>query len=166
MGSDQAYPFLKVGSWIETLDACGKLHRLTGLGEGQPFTCFKTTLQEYWRKFEKLHPDHEVFTYARGDPSFFESALPVYVHGDEGTTYKKAGCLCLSFHCPFGKGTLSSKVGQIDGHAGSDTNFKGHAFETRFLLGALLRVAWLDTARLYTCLVRGSHVYNFLQGAT
>ena len=80
-----------------------------------------------------------------------ENCCPVYIHGDEGTTYKKDGCLCVSFHSPFGRGTVSSKkMGPLleRGDHETDMNFVGHAFETRWLLGAMLKESWLKS-RVY-----------------
>ena len=73
-----------------------------------------------------------------------DKALPVVIHGDEGTTYKKDGCLVFSFHSVVGCGTISNKLGPVanDDRVDPHTNFVGNAFQTRFLLGSLLRDSW------------------------
>lgn len=141
VGNDHSYPYIEVGSWIKALDQAGKLYRFTGLGTlGTPFREMGGSLEEFWKKFEVLHGSHQVFGLKR---DVLRQCVPVYLHGDEGITYKKDGCLCLSIHSPLGRGTLSSKLGPIDcGDVQTEhhVNFIGHAFETCFLLGSLLKV--------------------------
>ena len=62
----------------------------------------------------------------------------------------KDGCLVLSIHSGIGAGTvLSQKLGSVRGNAHErddpQRNFAGHAFETRFMLAALLRVSCLTS---------------------
>lgn len=150
MGTDKRYPYIEVASWIQTLDKVGKLHRFLGLGPSiRRLADAGPSLVEFWRRYERVCPGHEVFDLARRGQLDLQQAVPCYFHGDEGTTYKKDGCLCLSFHAALGMGTVSNKLGPIEGEILTDPhmNFIGHAFETRFLLGALLRVIrlyWLD----------------------
>ena len=102
----------------------------------------KPVFQDYWEKYRLMHSGHQVFkTCCRGRFETSMPCVPVAFHGDEGTTYKKDGCLVLSFHSVVGKGTLSNKLGPVqDGHLPNlHTNFVGHAFQTRFLLAALLK---------------------------
>ena len=135
VGSCKGYPFLDVASWIETLDKTSKLDRL--LGEGGA-TSFSSTLKSFWAKYQLSHPSHQMFSSGLKP----EDCIPVYLHGDEGTTYKKDGALCISFQSPLGRGTSTTKLGQLDGL--DDTirqklNYLGHAFETRFLIIAGLK---------------------------
>ena len=101
----------------------------------------KPVFQDYWEKYRLMHSGHQVFKLAAEGALKLQCCVPVAFHGDEGTTYKKDGCLVLSFHSVVGKGTLSNKLGPVqDGHLPNlHTNFVGHAFQTRFLLAALLK---------------------------
>ena len=145
VGRDLSYPYISVTSWIQTLDNQGKLQRFLGLGDTiRTMATAAPSLEEFWSRYEYMHSGHEVFELARAGKINLKECVPCYLHGDEGTTYKKDGCLCLSFHCPLGRGTVSNKLGPIADEVLDDPhmNFIGHAFETRFLLGAMLRVVW------------------------
>ncbi|CAK9057176.1 unnamed protein product [Durusdinium trenchii] len=104
------------------------------------------SLLEFWKRYKRLYPNHEVFKLVAENALKLEECVPCYMHGDEGTTYKKDGCLCLSFHCAMGRGTISNKMGPITHEVLDDPhlNFVGHAFETRFLLSAMLREDYRD----------------------
>ena len=146
VGDQHNFPYIKASSWIQTLDELGKLDRFLGLGPNcRTVKDAGSSLEEFWSRYQLMHGGHEVFELARSNKIDLRSAVPIYLHGDEGTTYKKDGCLCLSFHRPLGRGTASNKLGPMANEevlADPHLNFLGHAFETRFLLGALLRVLW------------------------
>lgn len=164
LGMEPRFPYVKAEAWVRALDRAGKLDRLIGLrlpGQGD-FTALGPSLEEFWQKFKQLHGSHEVFRLADQGLLPLKACVPVYLRGDEGTTYKRDGCLCLSFHSPMGRGTLSNKVGSLtdlgigfqdDPH----TNYVGHTFETRFLLAACLRVIW-QHGKFFYCLLAGPYV--------
>lgn len=142
VGNDRSYPYIKVASWIQALDRNGKLYNLLGLGpDFNSLERCKPVFQDYWEKYRLMHSGHQVFKLAAEGALKLQCCVPVAFRGDEGTTYKKDGCLVLSFHSVVGKGTLSNKLGPVqDGHLPNlHTNFVGHAFQTRFLLAALLK---------------------------
>lgn len=144
VGNDRKYPYIKVASFIKALDKQGKLSQLIGLGK--PVNTLAKAgpgLENYWEKFRMLHSGHEVFALADRGELDLKCSLPVLIHGDEGTTYKRDGCFVVSFHSPLGRGTVSNKLGPMgDGSSDPHTNFVGNSMETRFLLGALLRDIW------------------------
>ena len=146
VGLERSFPYIQVRSWIQGLERAGQLHKLVGLGsEHQSIAspAVGKALEEFWARFQMVHGTHEVFQLARDKKLSLATAFPLFLHGDEGTTYKKEGCLCISMHSPLGRGTLSNKLGPVTADAvlrDPHVNFVGHAFETRFLLGALLRV--------------------------
>ena len=144
------FPYLKVQSWIEALDKRGKLYKFIGLGHpGESFASLGDSLESFWQKFKLHHGGHDVFRLAEEGRMSLRQCVPVYIHGDEGITYKKDGCLCISMHCPFGRGTISNKLGPLGRHDNVEEphlNFVGHTFETRFLLAACLRELCLQNA--------------------
>ena len=116
VGRDTSYPYIKASSWIKTLDATGYLQNLLGLGDScSTLELAGPSLQQFWSKYELAHGDHEVFNLARSGKLRLAECVPIYIHGDEGTAYKKDGALVMSFFCPLGKGTLCQKVGDIGG---------------------------------------------------
>ena len=145
VGMESRFPYIKIDAWIRSLDRAGKLEKFIGLqlpGQGD-FHALGPSLEDFWQKFRQIHGRHDVFRLADQGLVPLKACVPIYLHGDEGTTYKRDGCLCLSFHSPMGRGTLSNKVGdlQIPGQDVQDphTNYAGHTFETRFLVAACLR---------------------------
>lgn len=144
VGNDRKYPYIKVASFIKALDKEGKLNKLIGLGRTVD-TLDKAGpgLEKFWTKYRISHSGHEVFSLADSGELDLKRCLPVFIHGDEGTTYKKDGCFVVSFHSPLGRGTVSNKLGPLgDGSSDPHMNFVGNSVETRFLLGALLRDIW------------------------
>lgn len=137
VGHDPKHPYVKVESLIKTLEKVGKLHKLIGLGEAcDTLQKAGPGLAKFWESFRHSNSGHEVFNGILD----LSCCVPVYLHGDEGTTYKRDGVFVMSLHTPLGRGTLSNKLGRWDDSSGDPhTNFAGHSFETRFLLGALLR---------------------------
>ena len=68
-----------------------------------------------------------------------EECVPLYLHGDEGVTYKRGGVLILSFQSPLGFGTskgdkdLSLNLQDL-GEAGLPLNFNKSGMYTRMLM--------------------------------
>eukprot|EP00435_Cladocopium_sp_Y103_P037116 s523_g9.t1 len=145
VGHDRKYPYVKAASWVKSLEKHGKLSKLLGFEHLGPeynrLAACGDLLEDFWRKYRPLHDTHEVFARADAGAIQLRNCVPVYLHGDEGTTYKKDGCLVLSIHTPLGAGTLSQKMGPVvaDERDAARTNFAGHALETRFMLAALLK---------------------------
>lgn len=158
VGNDRSYPYIKVASMIKALDENGKLYKLIGLGPNMnTLASCSDYLLDFWSKYKLMNGGHEVFRLAESGHLQLQNCLPVLIHGDEGTTYKKDGCLVVSFHSLIGQGTASNKMGPVrddNGDATVHTNFVGHAFQTRFLLGALLKEFWLSvTSSIYFVLL-------------
>ena len=132
VGRDPKHPCLSVSAWIQALDRAGKLDELAGCSGD-----YSAQLQTFWTRFQQAHPSHQFFETSTP----WAQALPVLLHGDEGTTYKKDGALVISLQSPMGKGTAKNKLGNLgdDGDGQQLLNFVGHAFETRFLIIAALK---------------------------
>lgn len=142
VGSDRSYPYIKVSSLVEALDRHGKLFKLLGMGrEFDTLEKCEAPLLDFWEKYQVMNGNHEVYQLAASGHLKLQNCLPCLIHGDEGTTYKKDGCLVLSIHSILGLGTRSSRAGPVTDEMETNlgTNFLGHAFQTRFLLGALLK---------------------------
>ena len=143
VGRDRRHPYIKAESLVQSLDRNGKLDRLLGFGpDYNTLEKCGDRLQQFWDQYRVLHPQHEVFRLADSHQISLRHCCPIYTHGDEGTTYKKDGCLVLSIHTPIGSGTrVGERMGRIGDGVGTPmhTNYIGHALETRFVLAALLR---------------------------
>ena len=157
VGKERSHPYIAVSSWVQILDKVGRLHELAGGCKD-----FSTTLRDYWAKFEKAHPNHQVFAEARKGNISLDTSIPVLLHGDEGTTYKKDGALVLTFQSALGRGTSASsrKLGNLLSDEHARLNFLGHAFETRFLIISALK-AWFSNKRFSEFCVLSKSLYMF-----
>lgn len=145
IGKEANYPYVRVESMVQALERRGKLYKLLGFGrELNTLEKCGDNLELFWSQFRKLHGSHEVFALSDSGQVQLRNCIPCYMHGDEGITYKKDGCLVLSFHSCLGAGTNSSRLGPVrDGEvAEPHLNFSGRVLETRFLIAALLRDLW------------------------
>ena len=131
IGQHREHPYIPVSSWIQTLDKAGRLSKLVGCSTDD----WPKILGSYWDNFKQLHPTHQIFSLQVP----LNRCLPVLLHGDEGTTYKKDGALVLSFQSSVGRGTSKNKVGDVAGDNKQLLNFIGHAFQSRFLIVAGLK---------------------------
>ena len=132
VGSQRDHPYIPVASWIQALDKANRLGHLVGCSTKE----LPEHLTSYWSKFKQIHGNHQVFEQQLP----LDRCLPVYLHGDEGTTMKKDGALVISFQTALGRGTSKNKVGNVIGNnAEQKLNFIGHAYESRFLIVAALK---------------------------
>ncbi|CAE7265247.1 unnamed protein product [Symbiodinium natans] len=131
---DMRYPYIKATSWVRKLDEEHALDYLLGLG-CSTLQEASSGLENFWAKYALSHGDHQVF---KADIPL-RQCVPIYVHGDEGTTFKKDGALVLSFCCPIGKGVACQKDGDVIDQSRLRMNFKGHCFKTRFVMGTLFK---------------------------
>lgn len=141
VGNDLKYPFIKLESLIKALDMNGKLAKFFRLGpEYDTLAKCGPILRDFWTKYRLMHGSHEVFDLFDSGDLHMETSWPIFLHGDEGTTYKRDGCMVFSVHSCIGCGTASHRCGPVvNDEMNEGINFAVHALETRFLLGALLR---------------------------
>ena len=170
VGHDRKYPYIKAASVVKSLERHGKLSRLLGFEHLGPeynyLAACGDLLEDFWRKYRPLHDTHEVFARADAGAIRLRNSVPVHLHGDEGTTYKKDGCLVLSIHTPLGAGTVSQKMGPVvaNGRDAARNNFAGNALETRFMLGALLKDSWKERrqGKQYFCVFYCCGLFSWL----
>ena len=99
----------------------------------------KPLLMEFWRRYQQVYPQHELFG-PKGAHLPRERCVPVFIHGDEGTTYKKSAVLLISFQpvIGFGSQRRSIQAALTDFEkdmekAGIPVNFLRTGFQSRFL---------------------------------
>lgn len=73
--------------------------------------------EHFWSVYKQFHENHPVFHDHLGH---LGNTLPVLLHGDEGTSLKKASMMILNI-----QGILAPSPGSV--------NHKGHSFKNRFL---------------------------------
>ena len=150
------FPWLKFSSWAQYLLDSNRLpQQLCGAAN---FDAMKPILEEFWRRYRNLHPDHQVFKMDTFDASV---TVPVYSHSDEGRSYKHAPIYILSTHGCIGRGTQSyidKKKHRVPlKRRGLGLNFVGCTWGTQFMSFAILREVLDDHPDALNTLV---HLYS------
>ena len=99
--------WLKPSNFIKTMANMNDLGHILG---GHSLREARDLLLSFWSKFRVLFPQHQLWSSVDAGEKKLERCLPIFVHGDEGTSYKKGGILIVSFQGAFGYG--SSKRAQ------------------------------------------------------
>ena len=91
----------------------------------------------FWSKYRSLFPQHELWAEVDSGRKPLTHCLPLYLHGDEGVTYRKDGLLVVSFQGVWGHG--SSKTARLPENykatsSGIPLNFLLTGFQTRILI--------------------------------
>ena len=119
-------------------------------------------LEEFWKRYRVVYPEFQYFQ--RVDSGFcsYRQSIPLYLHGDEGVTYKRGGVLIMSFQSPFGWGTsrrcrdMSLKLESL-GESGLPLNFLKCGMLTRMVMVICPKecsyCAWFPTKLCTMCLV-------------
>ena len=81
---------LAIMSWLRFLVDYNVWHLLRGLRKADP-PRERSILLEFWKRFRKLRPTHEVFKLADSNRLDLSRCAPLMVHGDEGRGRKKVG---------------------------------------------------------------------------
>ena len=132
----QEFPWLRPRDFLETLANQNDLsHLLAGFNN---MTEARDLLTVFWTRFEKIHPGFQLFQDIRAGKKEMHQCIPCYIHGDEGTTYKRSGVLILSWQSPLGFGTskrdreLSLNLESM-GESGLPLNFAKSGMYSRML---------------------------------
>ena len=128
---------LAIMSWLRFLVDYNVWHLLCGLRKADP-PRERCILLEFWQRFRKLRPTHEVFKLADSNRLDLSRCAPLMVHGDEGRGRKKCGFLVLSFYSYIGYGT--QQANQKRKHRAYDQmrlNYSGSTFLHRFITAVL-----------------------------
>lgn len=141
----EQFPILKFSDWlIHLMDNC-RFSQMCGV---ETLEEMMETLREFWVRFEKIYPRHEIFASFRAGTVIPSLCLPVYSHTDEGRTYQKQGILIVSTHGALGRGTRSFIAKQVKKNhlkkPRMGMNFVGKTLSTQFLCCALLRSVYAD----------------------
>ena len=133
LGANGTLPILKPSSFLNFIDKTRSWERICGEQDlkkaQQMFTLF-------WQRFEQLYPNFELFERVRQNKIRLDRACPVYIHGDEGTYYKKSAVMVLQWQGVLGKGTVKKQVAQ------HGVNSIGHTLRTRLLCGVMTKEIW------------------------
>ena len=117
VGLSQPHPTISMRGFVHTLSEQGKLDVIF-CGHTQE------DYSRFWERFQLQQPSHEVFLLSKKQLS---RTVPMWIHGDEGTSQKKRGIMILSSQAILGYGTSRSM----------DLNFVKNSILTRSLYSVM-----------------------------
>ena len=152
----KGFPLVKLSSWIRFLFETGRLFRQ--FCGANSFRKMAMVLQEFWKRYEAINENHEVFDLARRGQLDLRYTIPFYSHTDEGRSYKHEAIWILSCHCAIGRGSRNylkrnrHRCGITTNEMG--LNFVGHTMSTQFFIASILRRAINDHPGCLNALLR------------
>ena len=135
---DQLFPILKPSDVVNYLCQSGNFEKLFG---EEPLETIQPVLLEFWSRFAKEVPDHQVFSENQAGQVSLSRSVPIMVHGDEGRNFKRKGIMLISFEGVVGKGARPFVVKNAEKtkKLTMGVNIGGHSFCSRFLCAAMQR---------------------------
>ena len=138
LGDHAEFPWIRPTSMIKTMATTGDFPLLLG---GLPsLQAAEGPLQEFWARYKAVFPQHGVFRKIQDSKGQVKTSqlLPILVHGDEGTTYKRGGMLVIQFSAVIGSGSNKAKAkpnwnNDNIANCGIPLNLVKNAMQTRFL---------------------------------
>ena len=134
IGDIAEYPWLRPSSFLESLVRNNQFDRLLG---GKTLEESAPTLKVFWHRYRQQFPSHQLFECSVKSTQL-ERCLPIYLHGDEGTHFKRKGVLILAWQSAIGLGSrhspnqFPSASGKLT-DAGIPLNLLQTALQNRFL---------------------------------
>ena len=134
------FPYIKLSSCLQYLTTARIARQFCGVSSLQKM---KRVLAEFWKRYEAVHPNHDIFRRARQGALDLQSTLPYFSHSDEGRAYKKEALWIFSVHGCLGRGTLSflkrnkHKAPLHRNEMG--LNFVGQSLSTQLIFSTVLR---------------------------
>ncbi|CAL1127923.1 unnamed protein product [Cladocopium goreaui] len=117
----------------------------------------KVMLRTFWTRYRKICPGFQLWQQLDQGVKKMEECVPLYLHGDEGVTYKRGGVLILSFQSPLGFGTskgdkdLSLNLQDL-GEAGLPLNFNKSGMYTRMLMVVCPKDMYKEDPRVWNAI--------------
>ena len=131
VGDVAQFPWIRPSDFLKSMVRSNDVHKLLG---GFSMEESEKTLIVFWDRYRKQFPTHQIFA----DPvksASLSQCLPLYVHGDKGTHYKRKGVLVLAFQSAIGHGSRHAPNERPEkvNDAGIPVNLLKTALQTRFL---------------------------------
>lgn len=96
-------------------------------------------LETFWERYRVVYPQFQLFERVDAGICCYRQCIPLYLHGDEGITFKKGGVLIMSMQSPLGFGTskrpmeMSLNLEKV-GESGLPLNFVKCGMLTRMVM--------------------------------
>ena len=131
----QGFPWIKPSDFLRSLHRMNDLNHLLG---GHDLKTARPILKKFWQKYRGCYPMHQLWEHIDSGRKRPEQCLPLFLHGDEGTSFKKGGIFICSFQGAIGFGT-SKQAKDVDQNLravdeGIPLNFLKTALQTRVLI--------------------------------
>jgi hypothetical protein len=143
----EGFPWLRPSKFLQVMSRMNDLSHI--LGGRRTILEAERALVEFWTRYRRLYPDHQLWDEVDTGRKDIRKCIPLLIHGDEGTTYKKGGVLVVSFQGILGYGCRKrcaeeDRQGTIG--EGIRLNFLRTGLQTR----VLILVCPKDCMALYT----------------
>ena len=128
---------LSLSDWLKFHLEHNTLHILVGLMRPNAQRQMDI-LQEFWRKFKLLKPEHQLWELVEGHSMDLSKTIPVIIHGDEGRGKKRSPFLIVAYHSYLGLGTSAANANRKSKpYLSLKLNYAGNSFTHRMLTGVL-----------------------------
>lgn len=104
------FPWIKPSDFLRALGSNNDLGQVLG---GRRTIEAAGMLRLFWSRYEGICPKHELFGEFRAGKKDPSRCIPMFLHGDEGTTYKKGGVLVLSIQGCIGFGSTKRSPEEV-----------------------------------------------------
>ena len=129
-------------------------------------------LEVFWQRYRKIIPKFQLFERVDAGQCTYRQCIPLYLHGDEGVTYKKGGVLVVSFQSPLGFGTskrpqeMSLNLESM-GESGLPLNFVKCGMLTR-MVNVICPKDWVQGFKVQGLLIcfNEKNIYSYVQCCT
>ena len=152
------FPILKMESWIQFLLRNSCWHILCGLVRRDKQR-EKDILTNFWSKYRKVCPTHDVFRLAAEGHLKLEKTAPILLHGDEGRGRKHSAYLVVSFRSILGRGIQAGETQKRirkvkKPYLKQLCNYKGHSFTSRFMISGMRKCDYSgENAEVFSALM-------------
>ena len=133
----QDFPWIGPSDFIKALHRTNDLPHLLG---GYNLKEAKPILKSFWEKYRAAYPKHQLWDHLATTKKEITSCVPIFLHGDEGTSFKRGGILMVSIQGAIGTGTSKSNRIKLEEQnlrameEGIPMNFLRTGLQTRLLV--------------------------------
>ena len=131
------FPWIRPNDFIKALHKTNDLPHLLG---GYTLKEAKPVLADFWAKYKAAFPEHQLWDHVASTGKDITKCIPIFLHGDEGTSFKRGGILMVSIQGAIGTGTSKSKRIKLEEQnlramgEGIPLNFLRTGLQTRLLV--------------------------------
>ena len=131
------FPWIRPSDFVKTLHKTNDLPHLLG---GYNLKDAKPVLRSFWEKYKLAYPKHQLWDHLSSTGKDWAKCIPIFLHGDEGTSFKRGGILMVSIHGAIGTGTSKSQRIKLEEQnlramgEGVPLNFLRTGLQTRLLV--------------------------------